>query len=212
VREPNVANLVFADEQGAYLMGVVAASRTKTGTVGLLGACAIPLIQRFLAGYRAGAEAVDPTITVEAAYVSGDPDRCDFTDVGAARAAATTLYNQGADIVFQVAGGAGIGVFEAADALGKYAIGVDADQYQTVDPALRHVILTSETKAVDNAVYDFIASVAHDRFTPGVHRYDLADGGVGYATSDGQIADLTTRLAVYRDEIVAGRIIVPITP
>jgi len=212
VSAPNVADLVFADEQSAFLVGVAAGRKTRTGTVGLVGGCPSPPIQRFVAGYQAGVKAADAAATVNVDYLSDDPHRCDFTDVDAARAAATKLYNQGADIVFQVAGGAGIGVFEAADALGRDAIGVDADQYETVAPPLRHVILTSATKAVDTAVYDFIASVARGAFTPGVRRYDLADGGVGYATSGGRISDIASSLAVYRDEIVAGRIIVPITP
>jgi len=151
-------------------------------------------------------------ILVETGYVSEDPKRCDFTDVNAAEKAANQLYDEGADIVFQVAGGAGIGVFQAANAHGAMAIGVDSDQYETVGPTLRHVIITSELKRVDLAVFGFIQSVANGSFIRGVRRYDLADGGVGYATSGGQIADITRRLEVYRKEIISGRIIVPITP
>jgi basic membrane protein A len=212
VHLPNVADLVFADEQGAFLMGVVAASRTLSGRVGFLGACPTPLILRFLAGYQAGARTVRPGIGVDVDYVSGDPTHCDFTDVDRARAAATRLYSAGSDIVFQVAGGAGIGVFQAAEAAGKWAIGVDGDQAQTVDPALRQVILTSMTKRVDNAVFDFIASVSQHRFTAGVRTYDLADHGIGYATSDGQVSDLAPTLADYRMKIASGQLVVPVTP
>lgn len=212
VTQPNVANLVFADEQGAYLMGIVAARTSTTGTIGLLGGCPIPLIDRFLAGYRAGAEAVRPDVVVDVAYVSTDPAHCDFTDVAAGRAAATGLYDGGADVVFQVAGGAGVGVFDAADSLGKLAIGVDADQFETVAQPLRHVILTSMLKRVDTAVYDFIRQVAEGGFTAGTRRYDLADDGVGYATSGGFITDLVPTLQEYRRRIVAGKIVVPVTP
>ena len=212
VSAPNVANLVFADEQGAYLMGVAAAAKSKTGTIGIVGACPNSLIGRFQAGYQAGAMAQRSDILVETGYVSEDPKRCDFTDVNAAESAANQLYDEGADVVFQVAGGAGIGVFQAANAHGAMAIGVDSDQYETVGPTLRHVIITSELKRVDLAVFGFIQSVASGSFTRGVRRYDLADGGVGYATSGGQIADITSRLDVYRKEIISGRIIVPITP
>jgi basic membrane protein A len=79
-------------------------------------------------------------------------------------------------------------------------------------PALRHVIITSEIKRVDTAVFNFIRSVARRSFTRGVCRYDLADDGVGYTTSGGQIAGIAGRLEVYRKEIISGRIIVPITP
>jgi basic membrane protein A len=212
VTAPNVANLVFADEQGAYLMGVAAAAKSKTGTIGIVGACPNSLIARFQAGYQAGAKAQRSDILVETAYVSEDPKRCDFTDENAAEKAANQLYDAGADVVFQVAGGAGIGVFRAANAHGAMAIGVDSDQYETVGPTLRHVIITSELKRVDLAVFGFIQSVARGSFTRGVRRYDLADGGVGYATSGGQIADITSGLEVYRKEIISGRIIVPITP
>lgn len=212
VAASNVANLVFADEQGAYLMGVAAAAKSKTGTIGIVGACPNSLIARFRAGYQAGALAERPDILVEAGYVSEDPKRCDFTDVNAAEKAANQLYDEGADIVFQVAGGAGIGVFKAADAHGAMAIGVDSDQYETVGTTLRHVVITSELKRVDLAVFGFIRSVAGGSFIRGVHRYDLADGGVSYATSGGQIAGLTSRLEVYRKKIISGRIIVPITP
>ncbi|HZD99784.1 MAG TPA: BMP family ABC transporter substrate-binding protein [Micromonosporaceae bacterium] len=212
VTAPNVANLVFADEQGAYLMGVAAAAKSRTGTIGMVGACPNSLIGRFQAGYQAGATAQHPHILVETGYVSEDPKRCDFTDVAAAEKAANQLYDEGADVVFQVAGGAGIGVFQAANAHSAMAIGVDSDQYETVGPTLRHVIITSEIKRVDLAVFGFIQSVANGSFTRGVRRYDLADGGVSYATSGGQIADLTSRIEVYRKEIISGRIIVPITP
>jgi basic membrane protein A len=208
----NVANLVFSDEQGAYLMGVAAAAKSKTGTIGMVGACPNSLIARFQAGYQAGAMAQRSDILVDTGYVSEDPKRCNFTDVNAAEKAANQLYDEGADVVFQVAGGAGIGVFQAANAHKAMAIGVDSDQYETVGPTLRHVIITSEIKRVDLAVFDFIKSVANGSFTRGVRRYDLADGGVGYATSGGQIADITSRLEVYRKEITSGRIIVPITP
>ena len=212
VREPNVADLVFADEQGAYLMGVVAANRTRTGIVGLLGACPAGVIKAFVAGYTAGADAVDPRIAVRVSYVSQDASRCDFTDPGPARAVAAALYAAGADIVFQVAGGAGLGVFQAADAAGRSAIGVDADQYRAVGPPLNHVIVTSMIKRVDVAVYDFIRDVSAGDFVNGTHRYDLADSGVTYATTDGQVADLVPTLDAYREKIVAGRIVVPSGP
>jgi basic membrane protein A len=211
-RASNIANLVFADEQGAYLMGVVAASKTATGVIGLVGACENSVIGRFFAGYVAGAQKQRPDIQVETRFLSNDPRRCDFTDTAAGRRAADQLFAARSDIVFQVAGGAGIGVFQSANAHRARAIGVDSDQYVTVGPTLRHVIITSEIKRVDTAVFNFIKSVSDDSFRAGVKRYDLADGGISYATSGGQIADLTARLDVYRKEIISGRIVVPITP
>jgi basic membrane protein A len=212
VRQPNVADLVFANQEGAYLMGVIAATRTHTGIVGLVGACPVTVINTFVAGYTAGARAADTQVVVRVSYASQDPSRCDFTDPGPARAAAAALYAAGADIVFQVAGGAGLGVFQAADAAGRLAIGVDADQYRAVGPPLNHVIITSMIKRVDVAVYDFIRDVSAGDFVGGVHRFGLADGGIGYATSGGQITDMTGTLEDYRKKIVTGRIVVPTTP
>ncbi len=212
VSQPNVANLVFADEQGSYLVGVVAASKSATGTVGFVGACPAPVITRFLAGYQAGARSVNPQITVEPAYVSGDPNHCDFTDEAAAKEVAAGLYSGGADVVFQAAGGAGVGVFEAAADAGQKAIGADEDQYVTVGPPLQSVILTSMVKRVDVAVYDFIKNASEGRFTRGVRRYNLADGGLTYATSGGMITDLVPLLEADRKKIISGEIVVPVAP
>jgi basic membrane protein A len=211
VQRPNVANLVFADEQGAYLMGIVAAKKSRTNVIGLVGACSAPVITRFLAGYQAGARAIKPDIIVNTGYLSTNPLQCDFTDVAQARTAAAGLYTAGADVVFQVAGGAGIGVFEAAKTAGRHAIGVDTDQYQTVNSAIRSVILTSMIKHVNVAVFDFIRTVSQGRFVAGVRRYALADGGLTYATSGDQITDLVPLLDDYRKKIISGEIVVPVS-
>ncbi len=212
VSEPNVANLVFADEQGSYLVGVAAASKSASGIIGFVGACPAPVITRFLAGYQAGARSVKPDIVIRPAYVSTDPAHCDFTDTATAKTVAAGLYAGGADVVFQAAGGAGIGVFEAAADAGKLAIGADEDQYETVPERLRSVILTSMVKRVDVAVFDFIENASKGRFTPGVRRYDLADDGLTYATSGGKITDLVPLLDADRQKIISGAIDVPITP
>lgn len=212
VVQKNVADLVFSNQQGAYLVGVAAALKTTTGSVGFVGACPIPLIQEFLAGYQAGVRSVRADMAVDVAYAGADADHCDFTDTNTTRTAAAGLYAAGAGVVFQVAGGAGLGVFEAAKAAGEKAIGVDADQYQTVDASLRPVILTSMIKRVDVAVYDFISNVVSDRFTNGVRRYDLADNGLSYALSGGQINDIADRLDSDRKKIISGQITVPTVP
>jgi basic membrane protein A and related proteins len=212
VHEPNVANLVFADEQGSYLMGIVAASKSTGNVIGFVGACPAPVIERFLAGYQAGARAIKPDITINAGYVSTNPQMCDFTDVAAAKTVAAGLYAAGADVVFQAAGGSGVGVFQAAVAAHKFAIGADEDQFNTVDPALRSVILTSMVKRVDVAVFDFIKSDSEGQFTAGVRRYNLADGGLAYATSGGQITDLVPTLQAYQQKIIEGAIVVPTSP
>ena len=101
------------------------------------------------------------------------------------------MYDNGADIVYAAAGGSGGGVFEAASDEGKLAIGVDSDQYNTADPSVKDVIMTSMLKNVNVAVYNYLKEVVGGTFPTGVTTYDLKVDGVGYATSGGKIDDIT---------------------
>jgi basic membrane protein A len=210
---PNVASLIFAEEQGSFLVGAAAALESRTGKVGFVGGCRVPLIGKFDAGFTAGAKAVDPAITVQSRYLSTTAQKCSgFNDPAGAKTTAAGMYEQGADIVFQAAGGSGGGVFQAAKAAGGRAIGVDSDQYLKAEPAVRDVILTSMIKRVDVAVFDFVKGEADGKFTPGVELFDLKAGGVGYSTSGGQIDDIKPRLDAYARQIIDGKITVPTTP
>ena len=207
---PNVAGLVFAEEQGSFLVGVVAARRSRTGRVGFIGGCENSLIGKFAAGYQAGVRAAAPETVVDVKYLAGDESPCPgFTAREEARDLAGATYDAGADVVYHAAGASGIGVFEAARDRGAMAIGVDSDQYLTVGPDLRGVIITSMVKRVDTAVYGFVADVAQGRAPAGIRRYDLASGGVGYATSGGRIDDLVAELEAYRTKIIEGSVTVP---
>lgn len=213
VSAPNVVSLVFAEEQGSFLVGVVAGRRTRTGRVGFVGGCENALIRKFAAGFRAGVAAVRPSAPVDVRYLHGDKLPCPgFTAPGQAREVAGKLYDGGADIVYHAAGGSGLGVFEAARDRGTLAIGVDTDQYQAVDEDLRPVILTSMVKRVDTAVFTVVSEVVQGRFAPGQRRFDLAVGGVGYATSGGRIDALVPELQAYRRKIIDGVVIVPTNP
>ena len=128
---PNVEGLVFAENESSFLVGVAAAQATKTKTIGFIGGVQTPLIQKFQAGYAAGAKAVDPSIKVQVAYISQAPDFSGFNDPAKAKVIAEGLYDGGADVVYHAAGGSGSGLFQAAAAKKKLAIGVDSDQYQT---------------------------------------------------------------------------------
>ncbi len=205
----NIANLVFAEEQGSYLVGAAAALKSKSGNIGFVGGVDVPLIHKFEAGYAAGAKAVKADIKVQVKYLTQPPDFSGFGDPAKGKTAAAGMYDAGADVVYQAAGGSGGGVFEAAKAAGKLAIGVDSDQYKTADKAVQSVILTSMLKRVDVAVYDFIKSASEDKFTAGVVRYDLAKDGVGYSTSGGQLDDIVTKLDDYKAKIISGAIVVP---
>ncbi len=205
----NIANLVFAEEQGSFLVGAAAALKSESGNIGFVGGVDVPLIHKFEAGYEAGAKAVNPDIKVQVKYLTQPPDFSGFGDPAKGKTAAAGMFDAGADVVYQAAGGSGGGVFEAAKAAGAKAIGVDSDQYKTADPKVQDVIMTSMLKKVDVAVFDFITSVSEGNFTSGTLRYDLAKDGVGYSTSGGQIDDIVTQLEDYKAKIVSGEITVP---
>jgi basic membrane protein A and related proteins len=210
----NVTGLLFASEEGSFLAGAAAALKSETGRIGFVGGVDVPLIQTFQAGYEAGARAVNPDIIIDVQYISPAGDFSGFNDPARAQILAAGMYSAGADIVFQVAGGSGTGVFQAAAEAGGRAIGVDSDQYQTVDdPALQAVIMTSMLKRVDNAVTSFVGSFVDGNVEGGTDiLYDLESDGVGLATTGGFIDDIQGELDSYRQQIVDGEIEVPTTP
>ncbi len=209
---PNVASLVFAEEQGSFLVGAAAALKSQTGNVGFIGGVETPLIQKFEAGYIAGAESVNPDVEVQSTYLTQVPDFSGFGDPAKGKTAAQGMYDNGADIVYHAAGGSGGGVFEAASEAGTLAIGVDSDQYNTADPSVQDVILTSMLKNVNVAVFNYLSEVNDGTFPAGVTTYDLAVDGVGYSTSGGQVDDITDQLDDLKQQIIDGDITVPTTP
>ncbi len=210
----NVTGLLFAEEQGSFLAGVAAALKSDANHIGFVGGVETPLIQKFEAGYVAGARQVKPDIVVDVSYISPAGDFTGFSDPARGQIVAQGMYDAGADIVYHAAGGSGQGVFEAAAAAGKRAIGVDSDQYQTVDdPALQAVIMTSMLKRVDNAVEAFIGDHVDGSVQGGTDIVnDLSTEGVGLATSGGYIDDIQGQLDDYRQQIIDGTIEVPSTP
>jgi basic membrane protein A len=219
VEMANVRCMLFSEEQGSFLMGVAAALKTTTGTVGFIGGVETPLILKFQAGFEAGVAAADPNVTIlPAVYLTQVPDFTGFNDPVKGKEAALALYGQGADVVYHAAGGSGLGLFEAAveqstDETFLWAIGVDSDQYEAVgDPALQEHILTSMLKRVDVAVDKAIVDFLNDEFSPGAVRLGLAEGGIGYSTSGGFIDDITADLDGYAEQIISGEIEVPTEP
>jgi len=219
VEMPNVRCMLFSEEQGSFLMGVAAALKSTTGTVGFIGGVEVPLILKFQAGFEAGALAANPDITIlPAVYLTQVPDFTGFNDPVKGNEAALALYGQGADVIFHAAGGSGLGLFQAAEELSTddqhlWAIGVDSDQYESVpEPALQEHILTSMLKRVDVAVDKAIVDWLNDEFTPGGVRLGLAEGGIGYSTSGGFVDDIAGDLDGYAEQIIAGEITVPTEP
>ena len=214
----NVSGMVFAEEQGSYLVGVAAGLKTTTNKIGFIGGVEFPLIQKFEAGFVAGVAASCAACTVDVKYVTYPPDFGGFNDAAKAKEIALAQYEEGADIIYHAAGGAGNGLFEAAkevsDSTGTkvWAIGVDADQANTVSAELAPYILTSMIKRVDVAVYNTIKAVVDGSFAGGVTVFDLSVDGVGYSTTGGWIDDIVSDLEAYKAQIISGDIEVPAAP
>ncbi|MCP3800389.1 BMP family ABC transporter substrate-binding protein [Allokutzneria sp. A3M-2-11 16] len=204
----NVTPLVFAEEQGSFLTGVIAAYKSKKCNVGFVGGVETPLIQKFEAGYYQGAKAAAPDIKIAKKYLTPAGDFTGFQDPAKGNAAAQGLVSGGSDVLYHAAGASGKGVFTAAKTAGVSAIGVDSDQYnqKTVEQE-RDVIISSMLKRVDVAVFDYLLAVAKNDLTKLPKVFDFSVGGVGYSTSGGKIdADLQAVLEGYKAQIVSGQI------
>lgn len=218
VDAPNVAGLVFAEEQGSFLVGAAAALKSETGIIGFIGGVNMELIQKFEAGYLAGARAVNPDIEILSQYVTEPPNFDGFNDPASGRVIAQSMYEQGADIVYHAAGGTGAGLFQAAKEYSEandtkvWAIGVDSDQYLTASEDVREYILTSMLKRVDVSVYNTIEAQVNGEFAPGVNVFDLSVDGVGYSNSGGFVDDITDQLDDWKARIVSGEVVVPTNP
>jgi basic membrane protein A len=203
----NLVALKFKEEEGSYLVGALAGKLTKTGTLGFVGGMEIPLIKKFEAGYRAGVRAVDPSAKVIVKYAGTTGTA--FKDPTKGKELGLAEYHQGADIIFHASGSTGLGVFEAAREMKRLAIGVDSDQHDEA-PGF---VLTSMVKRVDNAVFDLIREVSGGGWTGGVRVFGLEQDGVGWVYDDRNrslIPDpVKATVDSLRNEIVAGRIVVP---
>lgn len=216
IKAANVASLEFRAEQSSFLVGAVAALKTKSNKVGFIGGVQVPLLETFQAGFDAGVKYVDQTehknVTTIDSYLTQPPDFSGFNAPDKGKQSALGMYQQGADIVYAAAGGSGLGVFQAAKQTGNYAIGVDSDQYLSAPADLKGVILTSALKRVDVAVYDYIKSATAGQTWTGVHWFDLSNDGVGISYSGGKIDDIKSKLDAIKQKIVSGQITVPTKP
>ena len=197
---PNVACLMFAQEQASYLVGLVAGSVTESKIVGYVQGMVFPSMNKFGVGFISGVLAVCPDATI-LQYNSNN-----FGDVAGGSTAAKDMITKGADVIYHAAGGTGMGVIEACNEEGIWAIGVDTDQSIL---APEHVI-TSAMKRVDVASQDISKAVADGTFASGVHLYDLSNGGVDLApTRDHIPADVLAVVEQAKADIIAGKVVVP---
>lgn len=214
VEAGNLTSLVFAEEQGSFLVGAAAALTSTTGKLGFIGGVEVDLIKKFQAGFVAGAAEVNPDATVDVKYISQPPDFSGFNDPAKGKEIAQGHYDGGADVIYHAAGGSGGGLFEAALEKGDvWAIGVDSDQYLTAEPAVQGTILTSMLKRVDVAVFEAVKAFSEGTLEPGAQVFDLSNDGVGYATSGDFLSeDIIAQLEELKAKIIAGEIEVPTAP
>ncbi|MFH8623728.1 BMP family protein [Streptomyces vietnamensis] len=216
VTAPNIANLVFNEEQGSYLAGVAAAKTSKTGTVGFIGGVEVPLIKKFEAGFTQGVKDTNPKAKVLTQYLTQPPNFDGFSKPDLGKAAAQGQLDKGADVIYAAAGLAGSGSIEAAASAGKWAIGVDSDQYnQSGLSSYKDHILTSVTKNVSGSVFNLIKSVKDGKPESGEIRYGLATDGVGLADSNPAYKKMTDVIAAVdaaKKNIVDGKITVKTAP
>lgn len=199
VKLPNVESIVFKEQEGSFLVGMMAAIASKTGKVGFVGGMDIPLIRRFQCGYEQGAKYANPKVEVSAAMTGTTPAAWSDPTRGAELAKAQ--FARGVDVVFAAAGGTGVGVYQAAKDAGKLAIGVDSNQNH-VQPG---TMLTSMVKRVDTAVYN-----SAKKTTPGLTVLGLKEGGVDYAMDQHNAklvsAEMKAKVDAAKADIIAGKI------
>jgi basic membrane protein A len=211
VANSNVAYLRFAEDQGSFLMGAAAALKSQTKTVGFVGGVNDDLTNRYEAGYRVGAASVAPDVKILVTYLKESADATKPKPPTPTEAA-TDLFDQGADVVYQVSAGTGSGVFNAADEADGWAVGSEYDQYQTANEDQREHILTSMVKRTDTVTFDFIRRVQAGSAPVGDRVYGVEEKGVSYATSGGHVTDIAAELDDYATRLAEGEIQIPEDP
>ena len=199
VKLPNVQSIVFKEQEGSFLVGMMAVMASKTGKVGFVGGMDIPLIRRFQCGFEQGAKFASAKAEVSANMTGTTPSAWNDPVRGAELAKAQ--FAKGVDVIFAAAGGTGVGVYQAAKDAGKLAIGVDSNQNH-LHPG---TMLTSMVKRVDVAVLG-----AFKGTTPGVTVLGLKEGGVDYAMDEHNAklvsADMKKKVDAAKADIIAGKI------
>ncbi len=211
VDAPNVASITFKEQEGSFLVGVIAGLSTKTDKVGFVGGVESDLIKKFENGFKAGVMAVNPEATIDVKYAE------DFNSAEKGTAIASGMYGSGSDIIYHAAGGTGVGVFTEAKNRKKngeevWVIGVDRDQYEEGLP--EDVALTSMVKRVDTATYDVSKQAMDGKFPAGeIIEFGLKDDGVGIAeTSDKHVSkEILDKVEEYRQQLVDGELTAPAT-
>ncbi|MCO6409040.1 MULTISPECIES: BMP family lipoprotein [Hoeflea] len=206
VDQPNVRSVVYKEQEGSYLVGVMAAKASQTGTVSFIGGMDIPLIRKFACGYKGGVMATNADAKVLEAMTGTTPEA--WNDPVKGGEIAKSQIDQGSDVVYAAAGGTGIGVLQAAADAGKLGIGVDSNQ-NGLQPGK---VLTSMLKRVDVAVYNAFMDAKNDGFSYGFSSLGLAENGVDYAMDDNNASlvsdEMKAAVEAAKADIIAGKITV----
>jgi len=194
---PNVRSVTFKEQEGSYLVGIVAAMKSESGKIGVVPAFNLDLLEAFACGYKQGAKSVKPDVTVLENYIGTGFDA--FGDKPKAIEVGRAQLDQGADVLYQVAGGAGAGVLQAAADAGKFGIGVDSNQ----NGMFPGNVLTSMVKRVDVATYNAMKDEQDGKFTAGHITLGLAEDGVGAAFDDNNASLITPEIKAAVDKATA---------
>src|SRR2546426_4580890 len=206
LKHPNVQSLYFKEQDAGAMVGIMAGWMEKNGkakknkhVIGAVGGISIPPVNHYIAGYKWAAKMEDPSIDVKVGYSNN------FTDPAKCKGVAQSQINAGADILFQVAGGCGLGVLQAAGQAKVYSIGVDADQ-KDADPS----VIASALKKVDQATYTAIKNVVNNQFKSGALTFSIVNDGAGYSLDNIQLSsDIQAELDRVQAAIKAGTMTPP---
>ena len=216
---PNVAPLFFKEQQAGCLVGAIAGQMEVDGkskvpnllghnTISAVGGLAIPPVVRYIAGYKYCAKQVDPSVNVVVGYSNDfvDPTKC-------AAIADKQFSTNNADILFQVAGGCGIGVLDSATKHNVYSIGVDVDQSKDSTGATRPSVITSAEKRIDTAAYTIVnlaETGKYDAFVASPTKFDINNDGVAYATPSSAVPqDAIAKADAFASQMKSGTLVVP---
>jgi len=197
VEQPNVQSVVFAEHEGSFLVGALAAMKSESAKVGFIGGMDIPLIRKFACGYEQGAKYQNKDIEVMQNMVGSTGAA--FNNPSKGGELAKSQFAKGADIIFAAAGGSGAGVYQAAKDEGKYAIGVDSNQNH-LQPG---TMLTSMVKKVGDAAYASFMDAKNGEWKPELKVMDLKAGGVDWALDEHNRALITPEMEARMDELKA---------
>jgi len=203
VDAPNVRSVVFKEDEGSYLVGLLAGMKSASKTVGFVGGMDIPLIRKFGCGYAQGAKAAGATKVIQ--NMTGTTGAA-WNDPVRGGELAKSQIDQGADVVYAAAGATGLGVLQTTVDAGKLGIGVDSNQ----NPLHPGKILTSMVKRVDVAVYNAYSDAKNDKFTPGIQALGLKENGVDWAYDDNNkpliSEEMKTAVEKAKADIIAGTV------